>query len=270
MSQKRLLRILLVVLGIALAYAWWQTPRQEQLPPSAMAGKSSGRAASGKAAAQAETGVRLDLLVRDPAPYPGFQRDLFSPLYAVTVAPPAPPPPPPPPPPVLPPPPPPIAPTAGLASATAELARFTFLGYLQKEGERTIFLTAADEIFLVKNGDSFGRSKQFQITELTADRLVIRQGEAPQPIVISLVEQASLAPARTPSTMPAGNRFRPGGAPAAPFSPPPPVAQEEESPAEAGSVPTAEPAPTSAPQGEGEGEPLLKPLPRSNFNNLFQ
>ena len=48
---------------------------------------------------------------------------------------------------------------------------------------------------MVKKGDRFGRNRQFLVSEMTPQRLIVRQGEDPRPIVLSLVEQAPLAPA---------------------------------------------------------------------------
>src|SRR5690606_17190204 len=113
---------------------WWQTPRQEISPGGIPAGRGGGRGAAGRSPAQIPAGVRLDLLDRAPADFTGFRRDLFAPLYAAP--PPAPAPPPPIEPPPLPPPTPAGPPPAAMALVTADLARFTFLGFLQKEGEK--------------------------------------------------------------------------------------------------------------------------------------
>ncbi len=48
--------------------------------------------------------------------------------------------------------------TSAAASAIARLARFNFLGFLQKEVERRFSFPRAEEIFVVKKGDRFGQN----------------------------------------------------------------------------------------------------------------
>src|SRR3990172_3666013 len=88
--------------------------------------------------------------------YEGVIRNPFGPLY----------PPPPPPkilpkkPPVTPPPPPPapfpVITARGPSQAQIESGRIKFLGFLQKEGDRKIFLSRDREVFIVKKGDNVG------------------------------------------------------------------------------------------------------------------
>jgi hypothetical protein len=75
-----------------------------------------------------------------------------------------------------------------------ELARFTFLGFLEKENVKTVFLSSGEEIFLVKKGRTFGEGNEFYVTDLTPERLTIRHREDPRLITIPLVEQEPLVP----------------------------------------------------------------------------
>lgn len=92
-------------------------------------------------------------LKTDKKPYKGVIRNPFQPLY-----------PPPPPPPVVilkPAPPPvpasfPVITTKGPSPAQIESGRIKFLGFLQKEGDRKIFLSKEKEVFIVKKGDNIG------------------------------------------------------------------------------------------------------------------
>jgi len=201
MNRKRLsLLILFLLLLLALLYAFWQTPRQRKAD-SSEGGKSSTPAAT-KQTAATERGIteiprlRDDLLERKPEAYAGVKRNLF---YAtrrggettklpVIIEPP----PPPVPEPI--PQPPPVPPPTPQQLAAQELARFSFLGFLKKGEEKTVFLASEGEIFLVHKGDRFGRKREFFVTDVTPARLVIRQEEVGE-IIVPLVDKESLKPA---------------------------------------------------------------------------
>jgi hypothetical protein len=247
--QKLLLILLLGLFVLALAYAFRATPRQTQVSEVASRRPASTRpaASAGPSASAAEPRVHLELLVREDDASLGFKRNIFrfrqpapSPL---------------PPPPsstvVLPPPPPPPVFEAAMPAAAArqrELARFTFLGFLLKDGVKSIFLAAGDEIFVVKKGDRFGKDRSFFVADLTPERLIIRQNDDPRPIAVSLVEQAPLveSPSLSPSQGPPGR-----GGPTHRRWPPLPERPGED-------LRPAEPAPPFEP-GAGEAVPLEQP-----------
>jgi hypothetical protein len=190
--QKLLLILLLGLFVLALAYAYRTTPRQSQVSEVDPRRPASTRpeAAAGRSVSAAEPRVQLELLVREDDASLGFKRNIFRFRQSATA--------PLPPPPVptvalLPPPPPPTPPVA--AARQNELARFTFLGFLLKDGVKSIFLSSNEEIFVVRKGDRFGNNKRFLVTELTPERLTIRQDYDPRPIIIPLVEQAPLVEA---------------------------------------------------------------------------
>ena len=204
--QKLLLAILLGVLALALVYAFWKTPRQRQVVNTPGSNMSRHRApqALKKESSGGRTRVHIDLLNREKQAFPGAKKDIFGPLYVEK-----PPPPPPPAPPVVrvPPPASQVAPPAP-ETVQKQLARFNFLGFLQKDGEKTVFLSSGNDIFVVKKGSRFGKNKEFQVAELTPEKLVIHQDDDPRPITILLVENAPLvpssmrAPARAPGRAP--------------------------------------------------------------------
>lgn len=205
MNRKRLtLIILLLLLLLALLYAFWGTPRQGRVTDSAAKEKISvsnePRKVSERRGKSQETllpRLKTELLDRKPEPYGGVHRDLFysfrgdlpevvEPIVPIVDEPP-------PPPPVVEPPPM-VAPPPTLQQIAArELARFTFLGFLKKGTEKTIFLSSEGEIFLVHQGDRFGRKNEFLVTGVTPNELVIRQEEVGE-IKISLVDQEPLKP----------------------------------------------------------------------------
>lgn len=200
MNRQRLaLAVLVGILILALAYAFWATPRQQRV--AAPGGAPSARtrpAPTPRVEAPGDEGrVRLDLLARDEQEFPGFKRDIFR--YPPVARPPAPKPPPPAPEPVPEPEPEPepvLEPEPVVpVEVQRELARFTFLGFLQKGGVKTIFLSSGGELFVVKQGDRFGKERAFHVIGLSAELLTIRQGDDPRSINIPLVEQAPLAPA---------------------------------------------------------------------------
>lgn len=49
--------------------------------------------------------------------------------------------------------------------AQMESGKVKFLGFLQKEGERKVFLSKEKEVFIVKNGDSIGNLQVGEITD---------------------------------------------------------------------------------------------------------
>lgn len=190
--QKLLLLILVGILALALGYAYRATPRQEKVSGEDRRRPAATRpeAAAKPAAPVEETRVRLELLTRANEDSPGFKRNIFRFRQPA----------PPPPPPVPSPPPPPPPPAAPVEAAPAmeetqrELARFTFLGFLLKEGVKTIFLSANEEIFVVKKGDRFGKEKRFLVTDLTPELLTIRLNGDPRSIAVPLLEQTPLVP----------------------------------------------------------------------------
>lgn len=106
-------------------------------------------------------------LKTDKKPYRGVIRNPFRSLY----------PPPPPPPqilpklPVTPPPAPfPVITTKGPSPAQIELGRIKFLGFLQKEGDRKIFLSKDKEVFIVKKGDNIG---VFEVGEISDNSVTL-------------------------------------------------------------------------------------------------
>ena len=73
----------------------------------------------------------------------------------------------------------------------AEMGKFIFLGYLKKNGEKTVFLSKNNEIILAKKGSKLG--SRFQVTDLTEEALTIKSLTTDQQMVIPLVENRSLA-----------------------------------------------------------------------------
>ena len=64
------------------------------------------------------------------------------------------------------------------------LPNFNLLGYLDKDGERTAFLGLGDEIFIVKEGDSFGN--EYLVSEITEELLIVMREDDIRQIKILL------------------------------------------------------------------------------------
>lgn len=178
MSRARLLILLLVLLGAALAYAWWATPRQQRVVPRA------GQALQPRTVQQTEIIPEikdLDFSVGEQNEYKKPKTNLFGALYqppkkkvvkkkpkpkpkvVKTVPKPVPPPVARVPRPVGPPP----------------LRPLKVLGFLNKAGIYTVFLSShKGEIFLVKQGDDFADG--LQVSELTGSQVTIVKNETGQ------------------------------------------------------------------------------------------
>lgn len=187
--QKLLLFCLVILLALAMVWSYARIPRQTRVvalryAPGQQAQPVPGRrdASAGRRGAH---GLRLDLLERDPLAFRGYRRNLFKPIFvdevkaarlrAAAFKPP---------PPRIPVPPPMAIPPR------RELARFTFLGFLQKDNRKTVFLSRDGEILLVRKGDTFGG--RYQASSITDQALTITVSDTGEEIVIPLVEFAAL------------------------------------------------------------------------------
>lgn len=193
--QKWILTILLACLGGAIGYALWYDPLPQS--PQPFAKPSKDRATPGPAVTAASQGLLRDLLTPGQDSFPGFKKDIFSlqpaggksrdrqqkpeeltPASTVLVpavpAPAAP------------------APPDEAELARRELAKFNFIGYLDKAGERTVFLGIGEEIFFVRKGSTFGRMNEFSVQDLNRDLLIIKRTGEVMPMTIPLVEKSPL------------------------------------------------------------------------------
>jgi hypothetical protein len=74
------------------------------------------------------------------------------------------------------------------------VAGFKFLGFLDKGGVKTVFLSNAGELFLVKAGESFGKVRELVAQEISATELVVRSAEGPEIVRVRLIENEALRP----------------------------------------------------------------------------
>ena len=200
--QKLVLFLLLLVLAGSVAYSVLRAPKEQRVAalkyrPGDSASVAAGRGAAAPKAKADESKLHLELLDRNLPRFAGFRRNIFSPIFKEEVK--LPPfkalPPPPKPVRALPPPPLPPAQPSAQQIADSELAKFTFLGFLEKNGEKTVFLSSNDEIFLAKKGSNLG--PKFQVTGLSNDAITIKSVAGGREMVIPLVENRALGTSRT-------------------------------------------------------------------------
>lgn len=257
MNRKTwLLGGLALLLGLSLAYAWWATPRQERVPAKAEVRSRvppKTPAAPEKAAAS-DPRVRLDILERAGASFSEPSRDIFrlttnafvsarsepEPVVKTVDFPP-----------------PPTFPSVegGGASANAT-ARFAYLGGLEKAGVKKVFLGVNGEIFIVQVGESFGPAGEYQVEELTRDKLVVRQDG--RPVTLSLTDtsqQTASLSARTNRPSPGGNEPVFPGRSRLPVFPQPSDDEQEEEVEEADLEMVEEPPPSPS-----EAQPVDEPV----------
>lgn len=207
--QKLLLSLLLAILAVSIVYSYLRSPKQQEAAAPAQSGTRSAAVKKGSGAPPDVSGdtsmLHLELLEQEQPRSAGYRRNIFSPIFRDEVKQPPfkplpppprplPAPPPPAPAPVQPPPPAPTAEELARQAADAELAKFVFLGFLQKNGQKTVFLSKNGEIFLAKKGTVL--ANQFRVTDLTDDAITIRSDAGSREIVIPLVEMRALSTRR--------------------------------------------------------------------------
>ena len=208
--QKLLLFVLLIGLAVAVFYSYLRSPKQQYAQQAAPSG-ATGTAGKGSGAPAGVAGdssrLHLEILDQERSASAGYRRNIFSPLFKdemkqppfKTLPPPprplpAPPAPAPAPVPVQPPPPAPTPEQLAQQAADAELAKFVFLGFLQKNGQKTVFLSKNNEIFLAKKGTVL--ANRFKVSDVTDDAITIRSDVGNREIVIPLVEMRALSTRR--------------------------------------------------------------------------
>ena len=98
------------------------------------------------------------------------------------------------------PPAPPPAPPTAEEIAAGEMAKFTFLGFLKNGDQKTVFLSANNEIFLAKKGTNLG--PKYQVSDLTDDAITVKSLAGGRELVIPLVENKALSTRRTSTRNP--------------------------------------------------------------------
>jgi hypothetical protein len=74
--------------------------------------------------------------------------------------------------------------------AMEEVGQFAFLGYLQKENRRTVFLTKNNEILLVKKGDRI--IGKYEVADISENMMTIALGPGGEQVAIPLQQNRPL------------------------------------------------------------------------------
>jgi hypothetical protein len=194
MNRQRLILFFLVILfAVAVLWSYSAMPRFKtvsSLPNKPGQQAKPAVAATGKPVRDADDGTRLkmSLLDSEPAGFKGYRRNIFKPVFvdelkvvkqqAVAIKPP---------PPSVPAPP--VTPVI-IQPVTAPLARFTFLGFLKKGSNKTIFLAKDKDILLVKIGDRI--AGRYEATDISDTALTLTVADTGDKIVIPLIENRPL------------------------------------------------------------------------------
>jgi hypothetical protein len=204
MSRKHMiLAALLGVLALCMLYAYLATPRLEKAPPRSASKRT--RSAVAKAPDKLQSKVSQDridftFLKVEEQEFPGATRDVFRFVQrqpqatAVVIKEPE----------IQEPPPVVIEePMVPIEVVQQALAQFTFLGFLDKGGEKTVFLSSEGSLFLAKRGEQFGLDLEFTVEDISGDLLLVRPEGRDFLIDIPLIEQQKLqasvsAPAHLP------------------------------------------------------------------------
>ena len=276
MNRKTwLLGGLALLLGLSLAYAWWATPRQERVPAKPVArSRALSKPPAAPETAAVEPRVRLDILERAGASFSEPTRDIFRLTTSAAVA-------------VRPepepvvqtvsfPPPPTFSSVGGGAATANATARFAYLGGLEKDGVKKVFLGVNGEIFIAQVGESFGPTGEYLVEEVTRDRLVVRQDG--RPVTLSLTDTSQ----QTASLSGRSNRSSPErddplvpGRSRMPVFPQPSNNGEEEEEADLEVVeespPEGKPPRPFAPQGEEKApEPTTESMSTLQLRSTIQ
>ena len=191
MNRKRvILGALLGVLAICLVYAYLATPRLEKAPPRAADQRKQPANEKSPEVDEKESRGRIDFayLTLEPQEFTGAQRDIFRfgrrPLVKTA--------PPPPivqkeaPKPVI------MPKVVPVEVVQKSLSQFTFLGFLEKDGEKTVFLSSSGDLFLVKQGERFGARQEFLVDQIDNKLLKVRHTGREGLIEIQLIEKQKL------------------------------------------------------------------------------
>lgn len=195
MNRRKLtLAILLAIFAVAVVSSFFRQPTQRTVARLKYTSGMNADALRTAVKAQDGNKLRIDLLDKDQPRFSGFKRNIFRPIFTVemksslyplnAVKPvlPLPPPPPSPPPPYIEP--------APAQKAMEDVARYTFLGYLQKGNRKIIFLSRDNELTLVRKGDKI--AGKYEVATITDEALTINLLATGEQIVVPLMENRAL------------------------------------------------------------------------------
>jgi hypothetical protein len=200
MNRKRvILAALLGILTLCLLYAYLATPRLTKAPPKTTVSKvRPDKSTKDQGPKNPPERINFDYLTMKPKEFSGAQRDIFRFVQIRQVQAEVP---------IVSPPPPvitpvmPVQPAMPIETVRKTLGQFTFLGFLEKSGEKKVFLSSGGNLYLVTRGESFGTNKEFLVSDIKDNLLKVRHAGRDDIVEVQLVEQQKLnasvsAPAR--------------------------------------------------------------------------
>ncbi len=194
MNRKQLiLMALLIILVLCVTYAYLAMPRLEKAPPRAQSKRSepSEKTATASADENLLQRVLLEKMTFENREFPGAERDIFNYKQRLRQAPTVKPP-------VVKPPIREVLPRKVVNPPVEELqrtlSRFTFLGFLDKGGEKTVFLSSGGSLFTVKQGERFGNNSEFLVAEIDNEVLTVQGSDESQNMKVPLIENQLLQP----------------------------------------------------------------------------
>ena len=195
MNRKRvILGVLLGVLAVCLMYAYLATPRLGKAPPkmTSMRQKPSSQEAVQGGERRPQRRLDFAYLASSPEEFAGAKRDIFRFVQDRTMNAPrapivqkqgpeawdAPPP---------------VVPeVVPMATVKKSLSQFTFLGFLEKNGKKTVFLSSGGDLFLAKQGERFGVGQEFLVAQIDNELLKVRHAGREGLIEVKLIEKQKL------------------------------------------------------------------------------
>jgi hypothetical protein len=190
--QKVILAAVLALFAISLVYSFTHQPSLKTVATLKYTPGTTADVSRQVNRLRDDTKLHLELLDQELPRFSGFRRNIFQPIFheemkspPILAKPTLPIPPPPMP---APPPSPPPAPAPD--PARTEIARFTFLGFLQKDNRKIVFLSRDKDIVLAKKGDKI--AGKYEVANITDEALTINLPASGEQIVIPLVENKPL------------------------------------------------------------------------------
>ncbi|MBN1141088.1 MAG: hypothetical protein JXB25_04745 [Deltaproteobacteria bacterium] len=183
-KQKKLLNVMVGILALAVGYALWDYPQQQEVAAVAPAPKPAGRKPARQsvaAPAEGEYRIRFDWLAAG-GDFRGAAQDLFGPLRE--------------PPKPLPPPRRETAPDAGQKSAVpvpGGAEQLKYLGYLKVDRQQRFFVSHRDAVFVARLNEPFGKEREFRIRRADPKAIHLQRQGSDTLMEVPLMEAAPLA-----------------------------------------------------------------------------
>ncbi len=133
------------------------------------------------------------------------------------------------------PPPPPPPPPTPEQILRQQLASYKVIGYLEKGGARSVFLSTGNEVYVARTGQRFGPRNEFLVAAISAGEMRVQQAQGTASVSMSLAAVATRETATMAPEKGGGGRSAPVVPPR--FMPPEPVDEA----GEPESVPEPEP-----------------------------